>query len=309
MQLTTTPSGILAPTETQSMDLLDAFVRGKKPATVRAYQADLRDFQGWCGAETPAAAAHALLGHGSARGHDLALEWLEHLASTGMSPNTVNRKLASLKALVKAAAERDLVAWRLSTPRVAVELVRDTRGPGAEVFARMLELAAGQEHPFFATRDFCILRMLHDMGLRQGELRSLRLEDVDLERRKVAVLAKGRQQRTLLTLPEKTREAALAWLQERGTEPGPFITSNRGKALQASVVLGIVSSLSTAAGQRTTPHGLRHLAITRVAEITKGDITRIAAFSRHTDVRMVQVYVDQWRDVQGELANELAESA
>ena len=298
-----------APAPLSHERLLEAFVRGKSLQTVAAYQADLRAFAAWMGVQEPVDAAEQFLGHGAGRAHDLALEWQAALRDAGYAPNTVNRKIASLQALARAAAERDVVPWRLRVPRITVDLVRDTRGPTPEVFARMCELAQGQRDPFLAARDHCLLRMLHDMGLRQVELRTLELHHVDVERLKVSVQGKARAERELLTLPRRTAEVVKAWLEVRGDADGPFLQSRRtaGNPLGASDVGDIVSGLSESAGQRTTPHGLRHLAITEVARITGGDVTQVAAFSRHKDIRVVQAYVDQWRDTAGDLANRLAD--
>ena len=43
-------------------------------------------------------------------------------------------------------------------------------------------------------RDYAILRLLFDLGLRRGEVMSLRLEDVDLEAGLLKVLGKGQTQ-------------------------------------------------------------------------------------------------------------------
>ena len=56
-------------------------------------------------------------------------------------------------------------------------------------------------------RDRAILRLLHDLALRRGEVVGLDAKDLDLEAGTVAVLGKGRTGKVNLSLPEPTREA------------------------------------------------------------------------------------------------------
>ena len=46
------------------------------------------------------------------------------------------------------------------------------------------------------------------------------------------------------------------------------------------------------------PHGLRHTAITRSLAIGYG-VRDVQKFSRHSDIRMVEVYEDDVKDVAG----------
>jgi site-specific recombinase XerC len=56
-------------------------------------------------------------------------------------------------------------------------------------------------------RDLAALRLLYDLGLRRSEVVGLDVDDVGLEVGTVAVLGKGRTQKTSLTLPGPTKEA------------------------------------------------------------------------------------------------------
>src|SRR5438445_515543 len=77
--------------------LVAAFVAGRSPQTVRAYQQDLADFGAFVGMATPPAAAQFLLSSGPGVANELALRYKADLLSRGLAAATVNRRLAALR--------------------------------------------------------------------------------------------------------------------------------------------------------------------------------------------------------------------
>jgi integrase/recombinase XerC len=71
----------------------------------------------------------------------------------------------------------------------------------------------------------------------------------------------------------------------------------------------VVRRLGEAAGVRVRPHGLRHSSITRVLDLSGGDIRAAQRFSRHKDVRVLERYDDSREDLAGQLARRLGEDA
>lgn len=284
---------------------LQAFLRNRSAATVRAYQSDLEQFQLWLGVHTGGEAARRLLGGTAGEAHELVGAFLQHLRDMTFAPNSIRRKLTSLRALVTAAQEIGIVDWKLRMKAPASRPIKDTRGPGVDVYRRMLELASEREDTI-GRRNLAIIRMLHDMALRRGELLELQLEHVDLGTRSLSILGKGREEREILTIPTATADVLQRYLDVRGAQSGPLFLSANDGPMHGSDVYDVVSKLAARAGGRSTPHGLRHLAITRVAEMTGGDVTKVMAFSRHTSVQTVMVYIDAWKNPGGELAEALA---
>jgi integrase/recombinase XerC len=124
------------------------------------------------------------------------------------------------------------------------------------------------------------------------------------------MLGKARSQKEPMTLPEPTKAALEAWLQARGTEDGPlfvnFHRAGKGGRLTGSAVYFIVRELGTKAGLTVRPHGLRHLAITSALDLTNGDLRAVQKFSRHKDVRVLNIYDDNRQDVAGDVARLVA---
>ena len=47
------------------------------------------------------------------------------------------------------------------------------------------------------------------------------------------------------------------------------------------------------------PHGLRHAGITRVLDLTNGDVRKVARFARHTNPKTTMLYDDDRQDLAG----------
>lgn len=122
-----------------------------------------------------------------------------------------------------------------------------------------------------ALRDRAVLRLLYDLGLRRSEVVGLDVDDLDLDAGTVAVLGKGRTQKSSLTLPGPTKEAIRQWLELRGMELGPlfinFDRARKGCRLTGTSLYRIVRSLGEQVGLRVRPHGLRHTAITEACKL------------------------------------------
>ncbi len=290
--------------------LMDAFLAGRNERTLAAYRRDLEDFRAFVDAPSSDEAARILLSGSHGEANAAALGYRAHMTERGLQAATINRRLAALRSLVKLANTLGLVPWTLSVENVRSASYRDTRGPGLEGFRALLAAAKAQKGDK-ALRDVALIRLLHDVGFRRGEALGLDVADVDLREGRLMVLGKARSQKEPVTLPEKTKEVLAAWLGARGIGPGPlFVNFDRaGKGdgrLTGSAVYAIVSKLGKAAGFTIRPHGLRHLAITSALDATQGDVRAVQKFSRHKDLRVLNVYDDNRRDLAGEVASLVA---
>jgi integrase/recombinase XerC len=297
---------------TTAARLLAAFLAGRSPATLRAYQQDLNDLARFVGAGSADQAAALLLARGPGPANELALQYKAGLMRRGLAAATVNRRLAALRSLLKLARTLGLVGWALDVEGLRTEPYRDTRGPGTDGFRRLLGQLHGRTDAR-ALRDRAVVRLLYDLGLRRAEVCRLNVADYDPAGPAVWVLGKGRTNKERLTLPPATAAAIVAWLAARpaAASPALFVRVDRpgGGRLDGSTVYRIVRGLGERVGIRARPHGLRHSSITRVLDLSGGDIRAAQRFSRHKDVRVLERYDDNREDLAGQLARRLAEDA
>ena len=301
--------------ETQIMAscIVDIFLQSRQGSTLRAYQADMRDFATFMGINSNGA-AQLLLCHGAGQANRLVLEYRTSLEGKGLSSATINRRLATLRSLVKLSWMLGLVTWELEIESLKNESYRDTRGPQESGF-RAMEGAVSERTGAKGARDRAILYLLHDLALRRGEICSLNLQDFDPFNRTLFVLGKGKKQKSKMSLPERTYEALMAWVNARGSEPGPlFTTAHRGMAgarLTTSGLYRIVQAMGEDAdlSSPVTPHQIRHTAITTAVERAaenEVDLDKVRQFSRHANIKTLQIYVDRHEDFQGKISEMVA---
>jgi integrase/recombinase XerC len=288
--------------------LLEAFLAGRSPATLRTYRQGLEDFREWLRVDTVADAARELLGRGGGEANRLALAYRADLLERKLAPATVNLRLAALRSLCKLAATFGLVAWRVEIGNVRAEAYRDTRGPGDAAYraivARLVERGDRK-----AKRDLALVRLLHDVALRRAEVAGLDLADLDVAAGCLLVTRKGRRERTRIGLPPATLAAVREWLGERGLEAGPLFPNmdpaGRKGRLTGTSIYRVVRSLGAAIGTATRPHGLRHTGITTACEKAAAagiPLEAVLDYSGHANVRTLMVYRDRAKDMQGRLA-------
>ncbi len=292
--------------------LVSAFLSGRNERTIRSYRGDLEGFREFVGAKTLDDAARLLLSRGNGEANGLALAYKADLLRRGLQATTINRRLAALRSLVKLASTLGIVQWRLEVENLKVEPYRDTKGPGTTVFIRLLSLVADRNDRK-GVRDYAILRLLHDLALRRGEVVALDIADVNLEAGTVAVLGKGKTQKQTLSLPEPTKTALSKWLDIRGIEPGSLFPNvdraKKGGRLTGTGIYRLVSGLGKKICAKVRPHGIRHTAITEACKKAQEHgygLEEVLDFSRHADVSTLMVYRDRERNVQGRLASLVA---
>lgn len=301
------------PAAADPMDRLRAlwgsYLATLSPHTRRAYDRDLADFARHLGT----ADLRAFIGHGPGEANALALGYKADLHGRGLSPATVNRRLAALRAVVKLARTAGLITWELEVKGDKSRAYRETRGPGKLGYQRLLQGLNDSRRPR-DIRDGAIFHLLYDLALRRGEVARLDLEDVDLEAGTVKITGKGRREPETLPLPEQTTAALARWIKTRGTDPGALFSNydHAGKGtgrLTGSGLYKMVKERAKAAGINTRPHGLRHAAITEALELTGGNLAAVRDFSRHKSYEVLRFYDDNRNSRGAEVARLVATAA
>jgi integrase/recombinase XerC len=279
--------------EAQRQAFLESLSQGRNysPRTIAAYRLDLSQFEEF------------LRRAGSGRAVDLALvdlrllrRFLGELIDAGLSPRSVARKVACLKSFFRFLRRKQIVSADptslLSPPKAPKRLPRYLDEEGAR---RLME-QPDRSSPIGA-RDAAILELFYSTGIRLSELLGVRRADMDLERRTVSVLGKGRKQRIV---PFGSHaEAALRLygtmrpqLAPKDHEAPPeFFLSVRGKRMQPKGVnelvnryIGAVSDLD-----KKSPHVLRHTFATHL--LNRGaDLQAVRELLGHASLSTTQVY-------------------
>ena len=284
--------------------LISTFFAGKDPDTIRVYQRCLENFREFYGGKTVTETAKKFLAAGQGPANLAALQFKNHLKDEKYAPSTINTHLVAIRSLVTLSRVLGMVPWTVEVENVPMEIYRDTKGPGTDAFVKKMGELEKNVDPM-SVRDRAILTLLHDLGLRRGEVVQLDYADMDFPNHRIWILGKKRTAKETVPLNEETEAALKSWIEIRGEEPGSLF-KNFDRAKKSDRLNGAsVRRISHKYGLGR-PHGLRHLAITEACEVTGGNIVEVMKFSRHKDPKTVMIYNDKAKEVSGEVARKIA---
>lgn len=292
--------------------LFQTFMGARSVRTQESYNYAIDRFCSFVHAISPSDLVKKFVLGGSGPAHLMIYKFREHLTESGKSASTINLQLAAIRSLVKFAKKLGVITWDLSIEGLPVVAVRDSRGPGEDGVNRVLTVAMNQGGKR-AVRDTALVRLMWDLGLREGECIGLDVEDVDFERGLLWILGKKRKQKESLTMPAPTIDALRAYIGPRVTGPVFLNLDRAGKGtlrrLTGRSVRRIVAGLARSAGMvgAVRPHGIRHAAITAVLDAVHGNVRVAKRFSRHKSADTVLLYDDNRQDLGGEAAKLIAD--
>lgn len=165
----------------------------------------------------------------------------------------------------------------------------------AEVRSKLEALTDEGSAQAFRLKAIVILLSLQ--GLRQIEVSRLDVSDVDLVRSKAFIQGKGSDDKEAIDLHPATVQAVADYMQSNSIKSGPLFVSesNRGKGQRLTtrsirrIVKGLFADLEFDAA---FVHGLRHYFTTKMIKAFKGDLLKVAKFTRHKSLEMLTVYND-----------------
>ncbi len=272
--------------------------RGASKHTVRNYGADLEQFAQYF--ETPDGGSSPPVEQ-----LDLTLlrEWLSHLYDRSLTPVTIRRKLAAVRAFFKFLREEGICpvnfAARLRTPKVKQRLPDVMSAEKANNLLDAVEDGSVGAEPW-RERDLAILELLYGCGLRVSELVGLDLDDI-LDERSVRVRGKGNKERQV---PVGTRasEAVQRYLDVRPAKPREralFLNSRNNRLGDRQVRRLVKSYALLAAGDSTVhPHSFRHAYATHLLS-DGADLRAIQELLGHARLTTTQKYTQvSLRDLQ-----------
>ncbi|SEK19376.1 Site-specific recombinase XerD [Ruminococcus sp. YRD2003] len=146
-------------------------------------------------------------------------------------------------------------------------------------------------------RDYCILTLFLNCGMRLSELVGIDIRDIDFTEKRLKVLGKGNKER-MVYLNSACMDALNSYLEERtankkaAAEPALFI-SNQNKRISKRRVQQIVeNSLQEAGldGKGITTHKLRHTAATLMYQYGDADVLTLKELLGHASVSTTEIY-------------------
>jgi site-specific recombinase XerD len=263
-------------------------VSGLAEGTAKNYVADLKHFASWLDRR----------GQGPLLGtteEDIRAYCLDLVTAKAHPPATVNRRLQGVRKFFKYAVQAGLVDH---DPSLGIKLLPLARTEGARGLDRSeverLLQAVRRRPSRLAKRDYAIVQLMLQTGIRVGELTRLRLADVQLGdgNGTLRVLGEGTLEGREIPLSSSVRRAIDAYLAERaGSTSDHLFLSVKGEPLSARSVQRLVSTYAGAAGlENVSTYTLRQTCGQQLLRET-GDLSLVARVMGHKRLETAIKYI------------------
>ena len=226
--------------------------------------------------------------------------WLAALADDRLAASSVAGRLAAVRSFYRHALRNGRVERHPLTgvraPRRPSRLPRVLSAAEAESLVTAPRRVADREEAL-VSRDAALLELLYATGMRISELATLRMDGLDVARRRLRVLGKGSKERDLLFGQHAARAlasylaSARPVLAARGAATDAVFLNATGGALSARGARMVVARwVERSRGPaRTSPHTLRHSFATHLLE-GGADLRVVQELLGHANLQTTQVY-------------------
>lgn len=256
------------------------------PHTVQAYQKDLDQFSSYLLSDFEIDDTIDVK-HIQLRG------WVVSLMEQGLSPKSVNRKIATLKSYYKFLLGREYIELNPTAQLKPLKTEKDL--PSFVKEDEIIHLLDKVEftNDFYGLRDRLILELLYATGIRLAELISLKETDVNFYEKTIKVLGKRNKER-IIPIGNPLTILIRSYLESKdsqGMSRGVLILTDSGKQTYSMFIyrkvkkyLSTVTTLS-----KKSPHVMRHTFATHL--LNRGaDLNAVKDLLGHTSLAATQVY-------------------
>lgn len=213
--------------------------------------------------------------------------WKTSLSTAGLSPATINAKLAAVNGFLRFLGRPECCVRQVRRQR---RVFRDKgRDLSRSEYLRLVQAAKRQGRE----RLCLVLQTICATGIRVSELRFVTVEAVRTGRATVTGKGKCRE----ILLPGKLRAQLKAYLKHCGRWPGqpnvPVFLTAGGRPLDRSNLWREMRSLCAAAKvdpHKVFPHNLRHLFAKTFYALDK-DLAKLADLLGHASIETTRIYI------------------
>lgn len=248
--------------------------------TVNAYTKDLEEFKDFL--ESTGTSLNKNIEYTFIR------NWIVFLSKNKISPNSINRKVSSLKAYFKFLVNIKEIKKSPLRNHTSLRTKSKVVNPLNETeMKEVFELFKTSEKEL--TRDSMIIDILYSTGLRRAELINLKKSDIYFDDQVIKVLGKRNKERLVPMLPGLVKKLKL---YSRNLEEDSFLLqSKNGNKISPSTIYRVVNKYLRSISTKTkiSPHVLRHTFATHILN-NGADINSIKEILGHKSLASTQIY-------------------
>ena len=189
--------------------------------------------------------------------------------------------------LVKMGYQESIVILFQDYRKIQKQLTSPTNTSNKEIINFMEKIKKNEP-----IRNYYIVRLILNTGLRVSEILSIELSDIDLKRKNLKIVGKGSKQRNI-PLNDKAIEIIKMAIEDRknynyafNVLDSPYLfLSNKSEKLRSSTIERIFNNYSN----KITPHTLRHVFATDYLE-NGGDLRSLQMILGHGNLSTTAIY-------------------
>ncbi|MDY3548111.1 tyrosine-type recombinase/integrase [Riemerella anatipestifer] len=214
-----------------------------------------------------------------------------HLSENGLSKRTINRKLSSLRSFYVYLVKMGLIPTSPMEAVASLKFYGEKQIPFSQDEMEELRHFLDEEEILL---NKLIIELLYQTGMRNAELCSLRLDNVDFTQNIVRVIGKGNKMRDI-PISEKLKNELREYLDKERVPNKEsnvyFFVREKGQKLMEKFVYSVVNNYLSVitSKKKKSPHMLRHSFATHMLE-NGAEIAQVKEILGHASLASTQVY-------------------
>ena len=230
-------------------------------------------------------------------GYHCFLQYTKHRKDIYLSTNTIRSRLGAVKTFFTLMHEEGIIEKDLGKQVTVPKRKKDLpRHVPSEQDMKILLDSIETKNPI-TTRDKAMLELLYATGIRNEELRTCTIDNLDVQEKTLFITGKGSKDRIVpvgdWVLPYLMEYLAIArpkLLKQKNSTTLLFISKN-GKQLTEGNLCDLVHKYAIKAGlfYTITPHSFRHACGTHLLK-AGADIRYVQELLGHADLSSTQIY-------------------
>lgn len=262
-------------------------LEGVADRTVKDYTANLRYFKEWLEINGTVIANCACE-------KSIFMEYTGHMFQKGLKPCTINIRLRTLKCYLNWLRAEEYIKEDIASKIKLVKVPKDTIQPLTPQEVKKI-LSSINRNEFSQYRDYALMLLMLETGIRVNEACSLIKEDIDIKRLIVRVraeVAKTREERWL-PISKKTLTMLTNLIKDSEKRFEDYVfTSSYGGQLDTLVAINNFRKYGKRAGieHRATPHIFRHTFAVEMVK-SKVDVFTLQKLMGHANISTTRQYI------------------
>lgn len=272
--------------EASKLYLLDCRYRNLAPTTIDFYKFHLQAFEHFMD--------HFKLELKTLVPADLSQRMIHYMLDQNLTANTINGRIRTCQGFFKFLWQDCMMETNLADGLKVIKANNEMLFTFTEDQVRTV-LEQPDQTTFTGLRDYAMMLVLLETGMRVMELTNMKLPDIDFQNQSICIpMGKGRKPR-IVPMQVTCIKTLLKYIQERGSLPfvEVWITLNN-KPLQKAAIEKIVRNHCKKAalqGVRGSCHTFRHT-MAKMYLLNGGDILTLQYILGHTTLDMTRRYIE-----------------